>query len=523
MIRKLARGDLAVAAAIVTIFGALYLLLPSRRFFPDGMRYALLIEAGDLQALPNPNHLLYNLWGLAAHRLLNIVRPGERAFYSLSAMDGLFGVAGLAIFYRLARDADANRREAVLASVGLGSSFGYWTHSSNAEVYVPALFFLLAALWVIFKAMRARDLDLWFWSALLTAMAILTHQMHVLFLPALALAAVWASEGRMRRLFLVLGSTGSVVTIGYAAVAWSIGIRTPTTLFFWIQGLGASSSQFITARLVNLVGDVWALVRSLVGDEPLRRLMTGVWTPRDMAFVLSSLLALCLVALLTLRGINAASVMSRSEFGFAVVLATMFIVYAGFFTFWAVGEYGFWVQQLVPVWVAVLLGMQKWPRWGSALSAVLVLNLLVTNGFGTIAPRSRLSSNENYVYANWVADHTDPAGVIILPGNPAALNDGILLRYWWARETFPLRQALSDPARVEKRVDQALTADRSVYLATDKKIISTQGFLSGLRTYLDDPVVQEFLAGYHLEEVANTSAIPYYGASTVWRLSPLGR
>ena len=65
MIRKLARGDLAVAAAIVTIFGALYLLLPSRRFFPDGMRYALLIEAGDLQALPNPNHLLYNLWGLA--------------------------------------------------------------------------------------------------------------------------------------------------------------------------------------------------------------------------------------------------------------------------------------------------------------------------------------------------------------------------------------------------------------------------------------------------------------------------
>ncbi len=519
MTRQLDRTELVIMAALMAIFGALYLIMPCRRFFPDGMRYALLIEAGDLQVLPNPNHLLYNFWGLAAHRLLNIVRPGERAFYSLSAMDGLFGAAGLVIFYRLARDANASRCEAILASVGLGTSFGYWIHSSNAEVYVPALFFLVVALWTIFRAMGVRDLRLWFWSGLLTAMAILTHQMHVLFLPALALAAIWASEDRMRRLFLVLGSTGSVVAIGYAAVAWSIGIRTPTALFFWVQGLGASRGQFITARLVNLVGDVWALVRSLVGDEPLRRLMIGVWTPRDMAFVLGSLLALCLVALLILRGINAASVMSRSEFGFAAVLAMMFIVYSVFFTFWAVGEYGFWVQQLVPVWIAVLLGMRNWPRWGGVLTAILVLDLLVINGFGTIAPRSQLSSNENYAYANWIADHTDPAGLIILPGNPAGLNDGILLRYWWDRETFPLRQALPDPARVEKKVDHALAAGRPVYLATDQKIISTGGFLSGLRTYLDGLVVQEFLDGYHLEEVVSTSAIPYYAPSTLWRLT----
>ena len=84
---------------------ALYLLLPTKNYFWDGVDFAQNIEdAARLNAsLIHPNHLFYNPFGYLCYRTLQAIDLNVRAIEALQITNSILSVLSAYIFFRILR------------------------------------------------------------------------------------------------------------------------------------------------------------------------------------------------------------------------------------------------------------------------------------------------------------------------------------------------------------------------------------------------------------------------------------
>ena len=200
-----ARGD-GRASRIVLVFLSILLLLlyssfRTRNHYWDGIGFALNIEGTQQDALGltaghsdrpsisnvyfNPNHLGYNLMGFGLYRLLHPVFPTIRALDLLTWLSTVLGVAACALLFLILQRWFQDSRLSLGLTLLMALSAAWWKFSTDANVYVPSVFFLLLAAFVL-TDFRERPSPAAV-AALHTA-AILLHQIAFLFVPAVALA-----------------------------------------------------------------------------------------------------------------------------------------------------------------------------------------------------------------------------------------------------------------------------------------------------------------------------------------------
>src|SRR5213594_400682 len=124
----------------------MYLSLRTVNYYWDGISFAYDIEHADRSRLLHPNHLLYSPVGYVVWSETNKVIPGVRALDVLQILNALFGSAAVAIFYRLLLSQFQSRYIAACLSLILAFSATWWKFSTDANSYIPSVFFLLTAL-----------------------------------------------------------------------------------------------------------------------------------------------------------------------------------------------------------------------------------------------------------------------------------------------------------------------------------------------------------------------------------------
>lgn len=113
---------------------------------------AELVAAAATLGIPHPpGYPLYTLIGWLFTQL-----PFAPAL-ALNIMSACFSCAALGLSYAVSRELGATRVSATFGAALLGLGTTFWRHSTIAEVYTPAVTFLLLALWLGLRGLRRSD------------------------------------------------------------------------------------------------------------------------------------------------------------------------------------------------------------------------------------------------------------------------------------------------------------------------------------------------------------------------------
>ncbi len=202
---------------IVILFVFLiYLLYPTRNFYWDGIYFSQVIEdARELNvSLLHPNHLFYNVIGYLAYQTAYILGWQVRAVYVLEFISSIFGAASATVFFLiLKRSLDATYLSLTLTAL-FAFSATWWKFSTDADAYIPSVFFLLIGFYLLLPNQPPRPLLV----ALAHSSAMFLHELAVLFFPVAVLGIVFQTVSLERRkqisLVLQYSLTAFLLTFG---------------------------------------------------------------------------------------------------------------------------------------------------------------------------------------------------------------------------------------------------------------------------------------------------------------------
>src|SRR5215471_18113806 len=196
---------------IAVLFALLYLALPTRVFYWDGIAFAITTEnSPSWRELIDVHHLIYNFVGWAEYKLLG---GHVRALFLMQWTNCALGATLLWCAYRLFRFSGVPAANSAACVAILGVSATFWRFTTDADAYIAANLFLVAAYCMIPRSPRA--------GALLHLAAMLIHQLSALFFPV-ALALLWR---RSRPDFRRSAVMYTVISAGGALSAYALAYR----------------------------------------------------------------------------------------------------------------------------------------------------------------------------------------------------------------------------------------------------------------------------------------------------------
>src|SRR5262249_25137907 len=130
---------------LVGLILIVYSSFPTRNHYWDGIGFALAIEdsGGLTRALFNPNHLFYNFFGYLIYHSIHWLIPGLRALDILCGLSILLSVSSIYVLYSMLSLTLRDRYHSVCLSLLLAFSATWWKFSTDANSYIPSLFFLI--------------------------------------------------------------------------------------------------------------------------------------------------------------------------------------------------------------------------------------------------------------------------------------------------------------------------------------------------------------------------------------------
>lgn len=346
----------------------------------DGISY--IRDMGKpLAALFLPHHLVYEPSVLL---MLNLWRAfGYTGYADLpgSMFSSLAGAGGLGLFFAIARQSSGSRIVALVATLVLGLTYGYWFYSVEVDIYVQPLFFLLATTCLYLHALRntAPRAYMFMLMGLLHALGALYHQAALFTVPAFALG-----------IYLLPGTIGDKVR-RVAAYGVTLGLVLVPAYFVGGVLIAGQDTPDKFVRWANNFGQLgtWG---AFTPSTPASTI-SGISAAVSADYWIGRALLLALIVVLAARARSA----TRRGGPLAWVLWTWTGTYTLFFVWWQPEVLKFWVLVLPPALLLVVLGF-RWGAlgtrsrtlaWGMA-AAVLVL-LTATNAPSIWAKRDPMS------------------------------------------------------------------------------------------------------------------------------------
>ncbi len=186
--------------ALATVL--IYLIFPTRVYYWDGIAFAQAIEDAPTlsPSLVHPNHLIYNFAGYVFYKLLRIFGLELRAVTALQILNSVLSAACAGVLFVILRDSLHSLYLATCLTVLFAFSATWWKFSTDANAYIPSVFFLLICFYLIvpgkvvpgkvLPGKKSRPLLL----ALVFFVAMAFHQLALVMFPVLALG-VYLQDG----------------------------------------------------------------------------------------------------------------------------------------------------------------------------------------------------------------------------------------------------------------------------------------------------------------------------------------
>lgn len=357
-------------ALLLTLPLLVYLILPTRNYYWDGVAFAIDIEKHTpLAKLLHPNHLAYALAG----SWLYAAAVKTRALFLLQRANSILGGVCVFLIYRILRKNEAPPDIGVAGALLLAFSATWWKFSTDANAYIPSIFFLLCAFVLLDDAVVSLPQAIV--AGLATAAAMLFHELAILFLPI-----AWIKLPKNR----IAYSIAALVPVGIAYLAACRvvfgDIRIPQ-LLSWVV-YHSPDSGFSFQPLRDLALTLRGTLRLLFGGKP-------------DAFVgdLFSKLALA-AAIVTIAMFLGAMWRARETMRFSRpprALLAWLAVYVAFLFFWMPQNTFYRLYYLPPMIAAGMLSLG--PRFPFRAAAQLAAILFLWNLGLDIYPQSRIESN----------------------------------------------------------------------------------------------------------------------------------
>jgi hypothetical protein len=243
-----------VRVALLALPLCVYLLLPNRNFYWDGLAFAIGIEHhAPLKELLHPSHLVYSIWGALLYALAQLSGIHLRALFLMQAANSVLAAASAVLLYRIL---DRNLAAALLFAF----SATWWRFATDANAYIPSIFFLLCAYDLLDRRKGAML------AGAAHAAAMLFHELAILFLPVMLF--------RLRADRRAVASYGAAamlpVAVAYIAAYHDVtGGLNPRGFLAWIVS-HAPDSGFSFSLARNLSYTLLGTLRLLVGGKPGR-------------------------------------------------------------------------------------------------------------------------------------------------------------------------------------------------------------------------------------------------------------
>lgn len=399
----------------------------------------------------HPHHILYHF---ITHYWLVFARSiagGIPDYYLVEAFTALWGSGIITVVYTFFRKRfGLTVPIAALGASIIAFSYGLWFYSVNIEVYAPPMFFLLLCLYILTKKdFRQRDVVS---VALLHVMALLFHQVHILFTPVV-LYTIWRERRKIHffRSAVQYGLIGVMLTgTVYFVVGWIIEEQSSWEQWVnWMKGYARYGSYWhplstktpflvFTGFTHAFVGGHFIFQLPLASDYFNHSMM--VHSLHDEMYLsrhISPTMAVCLLVLtagvalllllLLIRFIRKYRSIRQQWPAVINPLLIAGAVYTAFFCFWMPEILEFWIFQMVLVWV-LLIGTLPVTGFPFRLKPVLGLgfisiSLLVVNYFGSMRWMQNLEND-------WYYTKVKPVQPVATP------NDLILVQQGWIFKDF---------------------------------------------------------------------------------------
>jgi len=444
---------------VVVLFGAIVVIFLStftnnHTEAEDSLHYLALIDHGSRQDLFSRDHLLYLPLNREFLNLWRAVGYEGGAELPVRILNLLASMTALAFLYALMGRLKVTAGLRALTVCAVASCYAYWLYTGQCETYIVPLPFILGSLYGLARiAEDPSRAALSYWIGASSAVAILFHRQHVLFVPVVVAAYVLMfvssrsaiSLSRLGRMVLAYVLTcGGVVLPAYLVVAATIkGLHGFHAIFGWIfaQGFLSIGNFGIKSLVAAAVGlsravasnhylfsfqKVVSVLGRLFPGQSLREEVFLVRNfPRWESLALAALtvfLAVCVASLFVVAvRRRALSVI----FGYpknspvstyaGQVLVIYFVAYAAFNTFWEPVNPEFWISTL-PILggiSALVLNRIFESRFVKVSAALFVILLFGLNLFSGILPQKDPGNDYWFVFNRWEMQNLHKGDLLI--------------------------------------------------------------------------------------------------------------
>jgi hypothetical protein len=354
---------------------AVYLLLPTRNFYWDGVAFAINIEKqAGLRETLHPSHLLYIPAGVWLYGAVTALAIQVRALFLLQTVNSLLAGGAVLLVYRALRRRAVQEAAAIAGALAFAFAATWWKFATDANAYVPAILLILCAN----DLLERKRSPLLAGAACCGAM--LFHELAILFLPV----AMLRFE-RRRDACLFAAMALAPVAVAYAAASRIVsGIWSLPQMAAWAVS-HSPDSAFSFRPLGNLRWTLLGTLRLFFGGKP--------------GAVLGA-------AVLGGTGASLSTTRPRREWPLLLWLA----LYAGFLFFWMPQNTFYRLFYLPPF----ILLAAVWLKGRSARALpILAAVLFLWNAAFFIVPQSRISNNPPLDFARRQHVHWPPGVPIV--------------------------------------------------------------------------------------------------------------
>lgn len=444
-------------AVIVWVTSFVFFLLTLVNNFSashDSINYLYHITKGE--HLFHQHHLLYhflaNKWlgfwgnffeceGVSAH--LRLASMGEggllycREHYLVESFTAFWGSCVLTIVYLFFRNRFFLTRSAcLLGTAVIAFSYGTWFYSTNVEVYMPPIFFILWCLYILTSKDFGRS-DIWK-IAVLHSIAILFHQVNVLFV--VVVLSVIISHKIYSSVFKY-GLIGLLITGGvYFIVGWFVeGHNNINDLVHWMRGYTAGHDYWKPLSLRTPIDVLTGFGHAFIGGHfifqlPLLKsqlqnsfqshglrdeifLSANISSVTAWVLLIASVILVVILLVLSIKFIAKIRTMKLHYYAITPLI-TCIITYSLFFCFWMPEILEFWILQMILVWI-LLIGMLPLIRFPFHLKinpglVITALLLFSVNFFGSMRWLKDINRD-------WYFTETKRIAETLQPGQPVEL------------------------------------------------------------------------------------------------------
>jgi hypothetical protein len=446
----------------------------------DALHYAASISSGETARLFHPNHLLFNMVGLAAFRLARTFGYSGDPMLPLQVLNAIAGSLTAGLLTRIGLRRGYGRALSALAALGCAVSYGVWWYSVEAETYVLPLPFVVYAMDRTITSGARPTFGRGAGVGVLAAAATLLHQQHALAFLPLGLG-LWLASPRNectydRAVPLAGMAAAAAVVVGLPYILIPVliyGSDSLASVMHWALG-HAGGGPWEPVASSNVIKALVGFTRSLIGLHFIfsfdavsnavgqafpakilieERFLAGTINSasRVAALIASAATAATGVALLLEAWRSRTGAVSKRGGGFLASVVCAVAAYSVANVFWEPANPEFWIAVIPWLFLGLAEILNRGDRVARStrILGLFVASLALANFIGSVYPQTTREGDYWYQANRELFKLARPSDLIISGGG--YISDGYLER---ATSAEVIAVGRTPPAELQQRIGE---------------------------------------------------------------------